>query len=155
MNIVYKPTGGVEKVFEVEFDDLDLEEFELLERYSGKSYEDIAATIQRGRGVFSLLRPLLYIYLRRESPEVHYRDVKPKMREVEFRPSLDELVAFQERVEADPAYPNRQVLLAELVDDIAEARARGESGKGGGSSTRPTSNRASRRPGKRTGSTST
>lgn len=159
MQIVYSPAGGEEQVFEVEWDDLDLEEMELIERYSGKSYEQMAETFQRGKGFFGLLRPLLYVYLRRQAPEdkpVFYRDVKPKMREVQFRPSLAELLSLRDAVQADPNYPGRAKVLEELADDIAEAQARGESGKAEASPTPATSgNRASRRAGKRTASSST
>lgn len=156
MQIVHTPPGGPEQSWDVDFDDLDLEEWELIERHSGKTYEDIMSIVSRGRGTFSLLRPLLFVYLRRSDLAVSYRDVKPKMREVQFRPSLDELLALQERVEADPAYAGRAELLAELADDIAAARARGESGKGEASPTPPPSeNRASRRAGRRTASSST
>ena len=157
MNIVYTPKGGTEQSWDVDFDDLDLEEWELIERHSGKTYEDIMSTVARGRGMFSLLRPLLFVYLRRSAPEtVSYRDVKPKMREVQFRPSLDELLALQERVKSDPAYAGRAELLAELDDDIAAAKARGESGKDEASPTPPPSaSRALRRAGRSTASSST
>lgn len=156
MDIVYKPADGDEKVFEVDIEDLDLEELGLIELYTGKTYEQIAQVFMTGVGVFSILRSLLFIYLRRENPDIAYRDVKPKLREVKMRPGLDDLLELQKRVKADPKYPNRAALLAELEDDIAEARARGASGKDDSSPTPPTSPAApSRRRGKATVPSST
>lgn len=156
MDIVYAPTGAEERVFEVDVEDLDLEEMGLIERYSGKSYEQIASVFATGVGVFSVLRPLLFVYLRREDPEVNFRDVKPKLREIKIRPGLDDLLELQKKVLADPKYPNREQMLKELEDDIAEAKARGGSGKDDASPTPRSSTAApSPRRGRRTARSST
>lgn len=156
MDIVYRPKDGEEKVWEVDIEDLDLEELGLIERYSGKSYEQIALAFTSGRGVFSILRSLIFVYLRREDPETQYRNVKPKMKEIKIRPGLDDLLELQEKVLADPKYPNREAMLAELEDDIAEAKARGGSGKDDSSPTpEPSPAAPSRRRGKSTGPSST
>lgn len=131
MELVYKQVDGGQKVFELDPEDLDLEELGLLETYSGKTFEEITQALGRGRGLVSIIRPLLFIYLRRDNPDLHYRDVKPKMRQIELRPSLAELLDLEQRVLADPKYPQRERVLAEVRDDIAEARARGVSGKDG------------------------
>ena len=157
MQIVYTPKGGQEQSWDLDLEDLDLEEWGLLEQYTGKSAEDIiSSVIRRGNIQFNLLRPLLFIYLRRESSDIHYRDVKPKMREVILRPSLDQLLDTKAAAVADPNYPNRDLVLAAIDDRIAEARARSASGKDENSPTpAPSANRASRRAGRRTASSST
>lgn len=130
MEIVYHPKGGEEQVFEIDIDELTLEEFGLVENYSGKSYSQLAQMFASGSmSVSAMIRPFLFIYLRRQNPEVHYRDVNPRIGEVQIRPSLAELLETRDRVLADPKYPSRKQLLKELEDDIAEARARGERGK--------------------------
>jgi|SRR5690554_5105803 len=156
MELVYRVSDTEEKVFELDIEDLDLEELGLIETYSGKTYEQIMESLGKGRGVFSILRPFLFVYLRRENPDIAYRDVKPKLRQLRMRPSLDELEAMYERVNSDKDYPNREQLLAELRDDIAEARARGASGKDDATQTRESSSTApSRRRGSGTVTAST
>lgn len=149
MLLVYKPAGAEEQRFEVDFADLDLEEIGLIESHSGQGFRDFTASI--GSGGFGGLRALLFVYLRRTNPQVHYRDVKPKLREVDLEMGLAENLELRERVAADSAYPNREEVLALLDEQIAEARAAGEVGKEGpGTPQTYTPNRASRRRGKPT-----
>jgi len=75
MELVYRVSDTEEKVFELDIEDLDLEELGLIETYSGKTYEQIMESLGKGRGVFSILRPFLFVYLRRENPDIAYRDV--------------------------------------------------------------------------------
>lgn len=129
MELVYRPADGPEQVFELDPEDLDLEELGLLEQHTGKTFEQIAQALGRRQGFVGILRAMLFIYLRRGNPDIQYRDVKPKLRQLEVRPSLAELLDLEQKILADPKYPQRDRALAEVRDDIAEAKARGASGK--------------------------
>jgi hypothetical protein len=148
MELVYKPGSPDEKRWDVP-DDYDLAEIQDLETYSGLTMRQFWDAFDSGR--MGLLRPLLYIYLRRTNPNLLYHEVRPKLSEIGIEQSREELEELRAKVTADANWPDRAETLTQL-DNRLGALPRDETpGKDEPSQTSPRSgNRASRRSGKPT-----
>jgi hypothetical protein len=112
MILVYAPEGGEPQEWEVDPTDFRMSEIKELELLSGKSWTDYWPSL----GVKSVgdVRPLVYLLCKRDKPDVKYRDIDPRLREVELKFPEDEVEMVRAAIEANDAIVDKEQALAAL-----------------------------------------
>lgn len=147
MKLVYKPKGGEKQSWPADLEEIDLDLAEIgdLEKTAGMSL--MAFRQQMVLGHFGILRPLLYVLLKRTDPSLKYGDFRPKLAEIDYEQERPELEALKARVLADPEFPDRDETLAQVERQLAELpEPEPGPGKGRGSASGGTSRPTARSP---------
>lgn len=97
----FAPKSGQVYHFAMSDEDMELDEVVEIEALTGKPISELAESLSRGSAL--MLKPMLYVYMKRSDPSLRYADFKVRMGE--FGPVADraDLLSLRADVVANPA----------------------------------------------------
>ncbi|MEU3667532.1 hypothetical protein [Streptomyces virginiae] len=121
MYLVYQPEGSDEpQRWRYNPKKLMSAEREMLERVTGRDFSEFTQAVMKGNS--TCRRALLFMYLKREHPgKVRFEDVDFAWDELRLEYSRAELVLMREQAAEHAAADQRDAILANFDEEIADA----------------------------------
>lgn len=125
MYLIYHPEGDeAEQVFEFKANKLMTVERELLEKHTGRTYEEACQRIIQGGSVER--RALLWIFLKRENTRLRYQDVDFTWDELKLEFSKEEWADMRKGAEDALVGDDLTNALVQIDKEMETARSEGK-----------------------------
>ncbi|MCY0930782.1 hypothetical protein OTB20_32255 [Streptomyces sp. H27-H1] len=120
MYLVYQPDGSDEpKRWNYNPRKIMSAERERIEKITGRDWSDFTQAVVKGNSLCR--RALLFVFLKREHPPTRFEDVDFAWEELRLEHTRGELLLIREQVVDTAPADQREAILANLDQDIAEA----------------------------------